>query len=674
MLLHGTIDLIILMYKGIGVAMTSGNVTIHKNRGTQQNGKNMTMHKNTSIAQQGNATKHKRPNETHSNEMSTKHKNSNINTVQGMSTKHRNPNANTVQGMLTKHKNSNVIQSGGTATMHKNQIMQDQGSVFKSTVEAYSQYQEYLADYNANRAIWMENQWSDIFFSKGSIFQGYEIIGKLVKKNDTSQTVGTESVGIYKGTNGTNEVVIKILNKVDEELEKLEKRTIIPVSNRNPNIASYYEIGRQKFTMLNGFDQTLTYEIAEFCGSKTLEDLICHDKKKFDSEDVDKFIKDMVSALDVMQENKIFHSDLKPSNIIYNEKKNQYMIIDFGTARIWTEHSNEMLLGKGWTESFKAPELSDSTAAVNKADFYSLGQILFYIVTGGYLSSWVLPEDEKSEQSGNRRISLTEYVKREQIVSKSFARLYDGLSRRDAISRYGCDDIRDWLDKRGVEFAGDIYNPNDMNLYEAMGNNWEEAKKFLFQSTELREAYDNLGKNNEKSKALQRARTAQRTLGNAENNATTPDVILGKFLLEVQSGAPVLRYKGKNYLSMEDFADTFLSNLRDKIAWNEKDIIAGGLLEDFSKKLGKEKSRQQTEYMESNKGNKSVSDIDSYHFCYNVLKKTSFCYAGTEYTSKEELFQVAKKMMNVSYDEYMRFCEELNKNEEFKAWSRILRR
>ena len=54
------------------------------------------------------------------------------------------------------------------------------------------------------------------------------------------------------------------------------------------------------------------------------------------------------------------------------------------------------------------------------------------------------------------------------------------------------------------------------------------------------------------------------------------------------------------------------------------------------------------------------------------MRKTVFVYQGIEYTSKEELFQVAKKKIKVSYEEYINFCQELNRSSEFKAWSNIV--
>lgn len=51
-----------------------------------------------------------------------------------------------------------------------------------------------------------------------------QLQGKLVNRNDITIPVGTESIGIYKGTDGEKEVLIKILNTVDPELERLVHR------------------------------------------------------------------------------------------------------------------------------------------------------------------------------------------------------------------------------------------------------------------------------------------------------------------------------------------------------------------------------------------------------------------------------------------------------------------
>ena len=629
--------------------MASDNSTIHKNTGTKQNTGNATMHKNPGAGQKnGNPTMHKNPGAGQKN---------------GNPTMHKSPGAGQKNGNPTMHKNSGAAHNAGIPTAHKPDGVY---RGFEATTEAKEKLEEYFAAYEEDRKVWMKDGWGEAILAPEETFHGYKITGKLVKKADPSQTVGTESVGIYRGFDGKKEVLIKILNSVDEELEKLVNDTMISISRSTPALATYYEAGHDTFVLQDGYRHELTYEIMEFCGDKSLEDIICSDRKKFDSDDLDKFIRDMMDGLEVMQQHKVFHSDLKPSNIMYKEAENQYIIVDFGTARNWEEHSKENLLGKGWTEYYKAPELSNPNAAVNHADFYSLGQIIFYLATGGYLALWVLPDDENSEKSGNRKISLTEYVEKEQgrgWFSRPLARLYDGLSKVDAASRYNCDDIRAWLENTGIDFAGHTYQPNDMDLYKAMGKNWEAAKKFLFESQELKEAYESMGRNNGRLMALQKARQEQRA------NPQSADMLLGKFLLEVQGGIPQLWYKEESYSDMEDFADKYLNSLRKHNSVKERDVITSGLLSIFCEKLGKELPRQQADFIKNNIGKNVIADEDAFGFCYNVLKKTTIMYQGTEYESKEELFKIAKKKLAASYEEYMEFCYDLNKSAEFKVWS-----
>lgn len=54
-----------------------------------------------------------------------------------------------------------------------------------------------------------------------------------------------------------------------------------------------------------------------------------------------------------MQENKLYHLDIKPSNILYDNKN--FLIIDFGTSSFYHKNNNFYL--KGCTRIYTSPEL-----------------------------------------------------------------------------------------------------------------------------------------------------------------------------------------------------------------------------------------------------------------------------------------------------------------------------
>ena len=74
----------------------------------------------------------------------------------------------------------------------------------------------------------------------------------------------------------------------------------------------------------------------------------------------------------------ICHRDLKPGNILINEK-NEIKIIDFGLADIVKTNQNN-LTGKRGTEKYMAPEVMKHRSHYNdKCDIWCIGHI-FYVL------------------------------------------------------------------------------------------------------------------------------------------------------------------------------------------------------------------------------------------------------------------------------------------------------
>ena len=101
--------------------------------------------------------------------------------------------------------------------------------------------------------------------------------------------------------------------------------------------------------------------------------------------------KKIVKAVEYLHSKKICHLDLKPGNIML-DKDYEPIIIDFGSAEEFSGTNAEIgnLYHKKMTKSYKCPEAYVGTENKNKiingvkADIFSLGAILFNLVTGEY--------------------------------------------------------------------------------------------------------------------------------------------------------------------------------------------------------------------------------------------------------------------------------------------------
>lgn len=89
-----------------------------------------------------------------------------------------------------------------------------------------------------------------------------------------------------------------------------------------------------------------------------------------------------------MHHKKIVHRDIKLDNILINEiSKGEYdvKIADFGLATFMPDNKDDKLTEKCGTPCYVAPEILRGHPYDFKCDSFSLGSMLFNLVTGRYL-------------------------------------------------------------------------------------------------------------------------------------------------------------------------------------------------------------------------------------------------------------------------------------------------
>lgn len=98
-----------------------------------------------------------------------------------------------------------------------------------------------------------------------------------------------------------------------------------------------------------------------------------------------------------MHQKKIVHRDLKLDNVLINQIVEtgalNVKIADFGLSTFISSNPREKLFEKCGTPCYAAPELLKGTGYTSKCDIFSLGSILFNLITGRYL----FPGTERQE-------------------------------------------------------------------------------------------------------------------------------------------------------------------------------------------------------------------------------------------------------------------------------------
>ena len=89
-------------------------------------------------------------------------------------------------------------------------------------------------------------------------------------------------------------------------------------------------------------------------------------------------------ATDLMHKHNIFHRDIKPDNILILDKNEMLVCIaDLGLA--CRREDLNALNSKCGTPGYVDPEVLEGTAFSTRSDVYSLGVLLFNLITGRYL-------------------------------------------------------------------------------------------------------------------------------------------------------------------------------------------------------------------------------------------------------------------------------------------------
>lgn len=170
--------------------------------------------------------------------------------------------------------------------------------------------------------------------------------------------------GIHKLKN--QEVAIKKI-AFDELSDGLKARTIKEInilqSVSHPNIIKLYDYK---------FDSNKLFLITEYCNGGNLSDWI---KKEKSSTEILNIIKQILEALNYLQENKIMHRDIKPQNILIQEPL-IVKICDFGFSQTFKESVNMFRTVCG-TPLYMSPEIINMQPYTFKSEIWSLG-ILFY--------------------------------------------------------------------------------------------------------------------------------------------------------------------------------------------------------------------------------------------------------------------------------------------------------
>src|SRR6058998_929761 len=201
-----------------------------------------------------------------------------------------------------------------------------------------------------------------------TLFDGrYRILRKL-------GTGGMANVYLAEDEVLGRRVAIKILNDRhagdDQFVERFRREAKNAASLSHPNIVSIYDRGEAEGTY---------YIAMEYLDGRSLKELILQRGPAPITVSVE-YARQILSALRFAHRKGVVNRDIKPHNVLVNSE-GRVKVTDFGIARAGASQMTEAGSIVG-TAQYLSPEQARGTDVDQRSDLYSLGVVLYELLTG----------------------------------------------------------------------------------------------------------------------------------------------------------------------------------------------------------------------------------------------------------------------------------------------------
>ncbi|WP_188532099.1 Stk1 family PASTA domain-containing Ser/Thr kinase [Paenibacillus abyssi] len=170
-------------------------------------------------------------------------------------------------------------------------------------------------------------------------------------------------------------VAVKVLRQQfvhDEEfIRRFRREAQSAASLSHPNVVSIYDVGQE--------DET-HYIVMEYVEGSNLNEVIL-ERAPLQADEAVRIALQICDALEHAHHNQIIHRDIKPHNILIG-KNGRVKVTDFGIARAVTSSTITQTGSVVGSVHYFSPEHAKGVSTGEKSDLYSLGIVLYQMLTG----------------------------------------------------------------------------------------------------------------------------------------------------------------------------------------------------------------------------------------------------------------------------------------------------
>ena len=206
---------------------------------------------------------------------------------------------------------------------------------------------------------------------------GDDLIGRQIGHYEILRELGRggmATVYLARQTSMNRHVAIKILPREflhdPQFIERFKREVQLVADLEHPHILPVYDFGE--------IDR-IPFIVMRYLAGGTLLDMVIDSLPPLKA--LIRPVEQVCSALDFAHGEGIIHRDLKPSNILLDERGNAYLS-DFGIAQIMQDAGRLTGSAVIGTPAYMSPEQAEGRPLDARADVYSLGVVLFEMVTG----------------------------------------------------------------------------------------------------------------------------------------------------------------------------------------------------------------------------------------------------------------------------------------------------